>query len=274
MLLHELTGVKKYHNLDWYGLTKKLEQETGVKPVSNGRYGVIFTKPEWDYVMKIFDDDPHYLAFVDFVLAHPSRNYPKIIKKPIKIHNFHSRDRHSIDKFYIIKIEKLYPISAEMGEFLELYLERFAEVYYRQFVASEQDKNSDDYTERSWMTPTGRVTMSAFEMLQKFDWLRSLSKAYMNIILADLGSPDMHQGNMMQRTDGTVVLIDPVWAGESFQQKELRAMRDNMGDWVEDLDPDDTITGPSYLKKNQPKPPEPKKEKYSFIGPADPRIPF
>lgn len=277
MLLYELTGVKRYHNMSWYEITKKLEQETGIKPVANGRYGVIFTKPEWNYVIKIFDDDPEYLGFIDFVLTHPNKHYPKIIKKPISMHHFHARDPSSTNKFYIIKIEKLYPITEEMGYFLEMWLEHFMEVYYRQYVMDQSKRGyayDGDSADRSWIDPFGkRVKMSSIEMLARYPWLRSLSKAYWEVMDANLGAEDLHQGNIMQRKDGTIVLIDPVWAGESFFQRAARAERAEYDD-DGDNEPSNDVTGPNYLKKNQPKPPEPKKEEQPFVGPDDPRIPF
>jgi hypothetical protein len=276
MLLQELTGVKKYHNMSWYDLTKKLEQETGIKPVANGRYGVIFTKPEWNYVIKIFDEDPEYLGFVDFVLSHPNKHYPKIIKKPMTMHHFHSRDPSSTYKFYIVKIEKLYPVSEEMGGFLEIYLPYLMEVYYRQYVMDQSDQNykyDGDSAERTFNGPFGKkIKTSYVGLFEQMPWLKSLSKAYWKVMAADLGAEDMHKGNIMQRKDGTIVLIDPVWAGESFFQRAARAERSEYDDYGDD-EPDEQITGPTYLKKNQPKPPEPKKETH-FVGPDDPRIPF
>lgn len=260
MLLSELIGVKKYHSMDWNTIISKLEQETGIQMTASGRYGSVFTKPNWNYVIKIFDMDPEYLAFIDFVLTHNNKHYPKIIKTPRTMHHFHSRDSSSTDKFFIVKIEKLLPISDQLGKFIESSLENITEAVYRRYVMPKEERGyafDGDNMDRDWMTPNGiRERTSAVKLMKQYPWIKSLGYAYWKIMEADLGAPDIHAGNFMMRQNGTIVIIDPVWSGMRFDPRS-RSQQSNYDDWEGDYDSwtDHTqstnISGPNYLKKNK-----------------------
>lgn len=45
MLLYELTGVKKYHDLQYHELLKKMSQEAGIEWIGSGKYGIVLSNP-------------------------------------------------------------------------------------------------------------------------------------------------------------------------------------------------------------------------------------
>jgi hypothetical protein len=273
MLLCELTGVKKYHELTYHEILSKLAKEAGVEWVGSGKYGIVLSNPTWNYVIKVFEDDPYYMGFVDYAITHPNRHYPKIIKKPLQMRSFYKRLRTNLnEKYFVCKIEKLYPLDPNLGNFVANNLDRLWSSYLWIYSTSNEarleyekkwgEDNSRDYsanTPFTVMMPNGESqNISHRDLFKKFPWLKTLVRAYINIMDNVAGSPDLHSGNFMQRKDGTIVIIDPVWAGKSPYQDYDRVMRDEYADYYDYYDEEpEMVSGPSYLKKNKAPPTHP-----------------
>jgi hypothetical protein len=93
------------------------------------------------------------------------------------------------------------------------------------------------------------------EVLKDNPWMYSLGSAVSELWDSDvIGSPDIHSGNIMKRKDGTIVIIDPVWEGETPYQAYDKWIRDQM-DFAKEYDEDyeNNTSGPNYLEKNRPK---------------------
>lgn len=290
MLLTELIGIKKYHDFEYHEILKKLSQEAGVEWIGSGKYGIVLSNPSWDYVIKVFENDPYYMDFVNYVTTHKSRHYPKIVKKPIKMRSFYKRRKKNLNEtFFICKIEKLYPLPKPLGQFVAYNLDRLWSSYLWIYsTTNEQRKeyekrwgkdNGRDYsanTPFSTTLPDGTTTkISHRELFNKFPWLRTLTRAYINVMENMQGVPDLHEGNFMQRKDGTIIIIDPVWAGETPYQAFDRANKAEYDDYY-DEEPE-MVSGPAYLKKNKQQPeikqPDPEQSlKYSDYD--DPDVPF
>jgi hypothetical protein len=154
MLLFELTGVKHLYQKTWDDILKILESK-GIKFIGGGKYGSVFSHDSWDYVLKVVTNDPHYLAFVDWAIAHPSKHFPKFAKKPLQMHTFHRRDKGSASRMWVIKIEKLYPITDKnLLEFLVRELEHCAVAAWRKNDGRDITDKNPNYSQ---LMPDGSV---------------------------------------------------------------------------------------------------------------------
>lgn len=244
MLLTELTGVKHLYTKTREDLINMLEQR-GIKFIGGGKYGSVFAHDSWNYVLKIVEDDPHYLAFVDWAMKHPSPNFPKFEKKPLKMHVFHQRNRGDSNTMWVIKIEKLQPIQdKKLLQFLVSELENMA-------VAAWRHENGRDIAEprphymQNMPDGTQQKGVTWADMFKQFPWMYSLGLTYANFWEAEAGVPDIHGDNLMQRSDGTIVITDPVWEGETPYQAYDKWVRDQMDHYVDDGERD-LVSGPSY----------------------------
>lgn len=236
--------------MSWDDLLSKYEK-MGIHFVGGGKYGQVFTHPSWNYVIKIFENDPEYMGFVDWVIAHPNKHFPKFSKKPLRMHKFHKRGVNDRPYWYVVKIEKLYPITDKpLMEFLVRELENCAEAAWKKHNNHEYIRNNPNYTQRF---PDGNMVKGATwkDVFEKFPWTESLGLAYSSMWEAELGHPDIHSGNIMQRKDGTIVLIDPVWEGETPLQAHYAWLRAEAGDDYSDDEYERMVSGPGYLQKRR-----------------------
>ena len=246
-MLQELTGVKHMHQMSWHDILTKFEKQ-GIKFIGGGKYGQVFTHPSWNYVIKILENDPEYLAFVDWVISHPNKHFPKFAKKPLRMHQFHTRPTKSAPYWYIVKIEKLYPITdRKLLEFLVYELERCGEVAWRKRHGTPSTYYNPNHVQ---LFPDGSMVKGATiqDVFDKYPWIEELAYAYTQIWEAELGHNDLHSGNIMQRKDGTIVITDPVWEGETPLQAYYAWLRSESGDMYSDYD-DQGISGPKYTHK-------------------------
>lgn len=87
-------------NTDWMSGLVAGMKKNGFNLLGSGKYGVVFGKPDYQYVIKIFMKDSAYLRWVKFALDNPNNPFvPKIRGKVVKI----------TPVFYGIRLEKLKP---------------------------------------------------------------------------------------------------------------------------------------------------------------------
>jgi hypothetical protein len=257
MRLDELAGVKKFQRLQWHQITRLLDRKFGIKYIGGGKYGQVFTHPGWDYVVKIMErEDPNYLEFVDFALKHPDKHYPKIIKKPFMMHAFHKRERsQKYQRLTVLKIEKLLPIEKNKLDFIVQNLDQYASIVTR-YKNNEykHEKNQEAYTQKhphhTKVLPDGtsEQNLSYKDIFDRYPWFEDLCWAFRRIMdNSEYGSADIHGGNFMERKDGTVVIIDPLWEGYNFEaaawQAEMAERGDYWGDYEEHIP---MVSGPGY----------------------------
>ena len=60
-------------------------QKSGGKYIGSGKYGQVFDHPNWQYVIKVFPDDPQYLSFARFAYKNPHPSFPKFWGPPQRI---------------------------------------------------------------------------------------------------------------------------------------------------------------------------------------------
>ncbi len=257
MKLAELKGVKKYHHLSRWDIDQLLSKE-GIDIIGNGKYGQVYSHKSWDYVIKVTKNDPYYMSFIDHVIKHPNKHYPKIIKKPLNLRAFYSRLRKDThEKLFIVKIEKLEPIPKELGKFISEHLDTFIMIdhHLKNLDNDEEskfylDNDYKDYKNIKTLMPDGTrgKYISNREMAKKYPWMIELSRAWYAAIDHTVGESDNHPSNFMQRKDGTIVIIDPVWEGWNPMKEHDRIMAAELDDYE---DYDDTVSGPAFKVKEK-----------------------
>lgn len=249
----------------------------GGKYIGSGSCGEVFYHPSWKYVVKTFKDDPHYLRFARFAYKNPHPAFPKIYGPPQRIVPFYKRMKSSA-MIYIARIELLYPINDH--EFLKTIDNNIMNsVYY--FIAKQHGQENAE-TEKQTRTGRGRdakwemvkekTYKREIELFEKYPKLYPLFEAFYIIYTAGLnGNIDLNKNNYMQRKDGSLVLIDPLWAG-SNPYADADRLRKSETDYYGDMDyPDDPkdvkwdLTGgqlPRNKRKKKIKPQVYKPSKY------------
>jgi hypothetical protein len=93
--------------------------------LGEGSYGKVYFHPKWNYVLKTFTNDTCYLRFARYSFRNKSPNLPVFYGPPRRIVPNFSR-AWSIDKVYVVKMEKLTPLAmdhnakAKYNEFMQL----------------------------------------------------------------------------------------------------------------------------------------------------------
>ena len=153
-------------------------QRHGFTMLGDGNFGVVYEKPGYPWVFKVFKGDPAYLYFVRYCKMHSgNQNLPQFKGNLIRI---------NVDTYAIRteKLDKAAPDEIKPLEKMASYLKMM----------------------RYWGDTN--ISSSAVTTLQE------LSQQYPGIysILDELSKQyvlDIHQGNVMRR-DSTLVLTDPI----------------------------------------------------------------
>ncbi len=187
-------------------------EANGGKVLGQGTYATVLYHPSWKFVAKIFSDDIPYLKYVRFCLTHPRKSFPKFFDKPRRILP-NIRRHKSKQHLYVVKTEKLEPISKE--EFLDID-------FYKHYGSSE--RNIKGYV---WEKTYEKLD----EIESKYKGIKTFMDDY-NFLMrspVEFGTPDFTQGNIMKRSNGDFVLIDPFWTGETPYQTHDRLLRAEIG---------------------------------------------
>ena len=178
-----------YINKGRYGppreeLANKLSQ-LGWRRAGSGAFSDVFQNPAKSYVLKVNrDPDPAYQKFVNLAKKFPNKHFAKISDQKVIT--------YQKEKFYIYAIEKLF--KANNVIFLVLLADRV--IFYWKKISKNRTLKSLD-----------------FDQAQQ-DYLKSHPSFYKALLILGKADPtgrflDIHAGNIMQRKDGTVVIIDP-----------------------------------------------------------------
>jgi len=153
--------------------------ENGFKQLGDfGQGGVVFEHPSYSWVFKLFTHDPEYLRYLNYALAHQNNPHvPKIKGKMIKINN----------ETFVVRMEKLYRSSREETHTLATKLRSINDIEFfnSPFMQEEIKLLKTDYP--------------------------GIYKIITDLLHTNPDSQfDFHSENIMERKDGTIVIIDPL----------------------------------------------------------------
>jgi hypothetical protein len=147
-----------------------------------GYYAQVYGRDDKDYVLKVFDyRDRGYAEFLKLVATNANPHFPKIIGKPIKI----------TSGYWAVRMEKLTPAPEALQ--IGIYL-------------STRDNGPN---------PRNSLQIAAHEQIMELFESQPLLKDALDLIIdnilhnSSIGA-DLHKENVMKRSDGTLVIIDPV----------------------------------------------------------------
>ena len=256
--LDELIGVKKYKDLTANQIMKKMEDELGLKKMGNGAFGHVIESPsDPNWVYKVIEKDPAYEEYINFVMKVRDNHYPKI-KRVKKMTSFFKRYGIQENKFTVIVIEKLEPVPEDKMNFVHdlVNAETLSEV---PSVLPNNQPNFSSYTYIELMDEKWPGWKDG-EMRDLFEAARDthrLSRKLDDYFL------DLHRGNIMQRKDGTIVLIDPIASNSGIEYgKDVTALKQTRRKMVK---------GPHY--RPEPAQAEPGDDPYAKDNPLPPNDP-
>ena len=204
--LHEqLQGIKKYHNLTWNELIGELAK-VGIEFMGRGKFGQVFHKKGWNYVIKVFEKDSAYLDYVDFCIQHPDPHYPKFVRKPMNMHQFHARPANAGKMMQVVKIELLEPLK---DSWYALNLDNIFK------LLTKQTKEIQIFNEHRGQYEAYSDINELFTLYQRYKVEEIVSAIYKIKHFLPNHKLDLSSRNIMQRADGTVVLSDPIYDPES-----------------------------------------------------------
>ncbi len=162
------------YNKAWTNFVFELE-ELGFERLGRGAYGIVFEKPGYPWVFKVFNDDPGYFAYFNFARQHQNLSaVPKIKGKYIRINN----------NTYAVRMEKLYPVNKKTHQQLLDAL---------RVLSRTVDYDLYDST--------------LAQIKEKWPNIEAVLQ-----LLPSLGDKyvDLHADNIMKRADGSLVITDPL----------------------------------------------------------------
>lgn len=205
--LDEITGVKRFHHMSADDIIYQISEETGLRVLGQGSYGYVMESRDPNWVYKFFKKDPAYLNYLKFIVTNPNPHYPRIKSAPKMMRAFYTRYKFESNQYHVVLVEKLMPTSMHRDEELDFFEEL---AYYsldhipRTYAPPQSDQsNEGDY--------------SFNDMAQSLPWIKTMHSALHDIRSAIPDTLDLHPANIMQRKDGTYVLVDPV-ADEAYSR--------------------------------------------------------
>jgi hypothetical protein len=181
------------HSNKTYEQIFKEFKKSGGKNIGYGAFGMVYSHPKWQYVLKTFKSDDSYLKFVRYAYDNPHPSFPKFYGKPQRV----SPKIQTInDKRYLVRIEKLKPISKKAFDKIDFRLADFFKLIHNPDDVSDEER----YELLNMRSNLRQVSKSVYNLLEGLYLIRS------NLMLPE----DLHDGNLMVRNDGQFVWIDPV----------------------------------------------------------------
>lgn len=190
----------------------KFEQGGGTI-LGTGYYATALAHPKWNYVVKIFNDDSAYLAYARYCFKNQNNPcVPKFLDKPRKIVPNFTRSWLDRRVLYYVKMEKLEPMdkhpqSREIYQDMRPYfVTPLIDAYSKEQILS-MDENNEEITKGQ------QKIIRSFKNNKNLPWLYDYCKLIHDIdMIADRtqSTNDMHEGNIMARQDGTLVITDPL----------------------------------------------------------------
>lgn len=242
-ILEHLYGVKKFYKKNTSELINILKDKYNIELIGTGHYGMVFKCPKWNYVVKIFEKDNGYLEFVDYCLQHQdNKHLPKFVKKPIRLHKFHTRPKEQTDPyFYMVRMEELEHCTDEKNLDMILFLsdnydnlvlmsknrqQKYMIYFYKNDKLLHKNVTFDEVIRMFPDTDIEHIVITFADVITAISW-------HIN---------DLHMDNIMAREDGTLVITDPIVDRELTPDSPIDKLFSRL--------PKEMLTsGPDYLAK-------------------------
>jgi hypothetical protein len=262
----------EHRNKTWEELMQEFKASGG-QIIGQGKFGQVFTHPQWKYVLKMYNDK-YYTSFVRFAYRTNHSAFPKFYGLPQKIVPFYKRFNEQAVS-YIVRMEKLNPItdSQIFNLIRDLWWEGTQYIEEMKYGTHEREYEKTmypDFSERRKGKEPWIVKIKHYErVIAAIKQYPALFKLFEGIkLLHDAklqGMFDFHANNFMQRNTGELVIIDPLWAGSNPYADYDAAMKAEIGYEGDDYDREPELIGGQLPKKI--------KKKITKIQPRD-DIPF
>lgn len=165
--------------------------DAGWDKVGHGFYADVYSKPGIDYVVKVFERDSAYLAYLNLIKHHPNPHFPRI-KGRLHI-------SPTLNGVRLEKLEKVYQV--QVGS-LTVGITGMLNAYL-----ISKDYNLSEYQQRN-------LELANIYLADHPQLVEALDLIYINLLSRSSRlsgySLDLNTNNVMQRSDGTIVIIDPV----------------------------------------------------------------
>ena len=160
----------------------------GFNQVGSGVFGTVFINPKYPYALKVFYADNAYLSWLKFCKRNQDNPYiPKLRKNFIRV-------IPTSNSIYAVRMEKLSEVK-DLKQMKDMLLE------LEGMITSNANKNSSMITHRKkydeWVKDKDKNLLEIAEFLYNND----------GVLFSKI---DLHPGNIMQRDNGQLVIIDPV----------------------------------------------------------------
>lgn len=178
-----------------YGEIMQEFEKSGGKLIGYGSFGVVYFHPKWPYILKIFKSDDAYLKYARFAYDNPHPSFPKFYGKPQRvIPSRYTYEKKMDSKRYLVRIEKLNPISDKIFDKIDLNL-----VEYFQIKNGKIDGKNKNIFEME-----NKIKNLPKEIYNLLEGLYIIKSKFPDI------RTDLHDENVMIRNDGQYVLTDPL----------------------------------------------------------------
>lgn len=245
----------EHRDKDWNALMDEFEKSGG-KVLGYGSKGSVYEHPSWNYVLKMFYDDEFYIRFIRFVIQNRHPSFPKIFSLQ-RIVPFFKR-YPTQEKMYIVRMEKLNPISRDLFKELEFNLDRGVS-YIKDLKAGTADRTEEVIASREKRKAGIRyeyvpVHGYVLEVLKKHPNFYYVFEGMYLLHNSGLkGAWDIHRENLMQRTNGEIVITDPLWGGSNPYADHKRMMDMETDNFMDEEPTPPTLLGGKLYKKPKPK---------------------
>jgi hypothetical protein len=249
----------QHDDTEWFMLLRKFENSGGTV-LGKGSRGTVMEHPSWKYVLKIFTDDSFYLKYVRFCLKNHRKSFPVFFDKPRKIVPRFKREKNRA-YLYIVRTEKLYPITEKTFSDIEFYLN---------YNMANVNRMIQLYKLDNWIAIKNRLLKiektvpSVIQFKQDYNFLLQQTSHD-----SGFGALDMKQANIMKRSNGDLVFADPFWAGETMYQKHDRLVNAEIGYTDDEYEIEEPMLKGGELPKKIKKVNKPKQQ-----SPTDDEVPF
>lgn len=220
MKLDELLGVKKFYDFD---LEQVLKSMKNYKEEGRGTFSVVMGSG--NEVIKFWISDSAYDAFINYVIANPSKYFPKLLSKPKNLSAFFRRPENFPDKIKYVRMEKLsYKRSDVEAGIIQMIFDDLKFCRNQKeldFLISNTQKPTDKYPSKS-----KEILKSMIKDIPEF--YREMYKMIKDLVREKGNRLDIHDFNMGYRPNGELVIIDPIYNTKSLDDLDhiFIALRD------------------------------------------------